>query len=164
MTAARSAKKVMGLASACALCDKWRTRGQRIAFTNGCFDLLHLGHIEVLETARTQADYLIVGLNTDASVRALKGPPRPVQAEQIRARLLAALACTDAIVLFDAPTPLSIIQQLKPNVLVKGGDYDENAIVGADFVKKIGGNVVIVPFFSKYSTSSLIQKIQQMRK
>jgi D-beta-D-heptose 7-phosphate kinase/D-beta-D-heptose 1-phosphate adenosyltransferase len=135
----------------------WRSNGQRIVFTNGCFDLLHAGHITLLESARRLGDRLIVGINSDASVRALKGPGRPVVPEQDRARLLAALAAVDAVTVFDEPTPHSLIVALRPDVLVKGGDYSEDSIVGASEVRSWGGEVAIVPLVQGLSTTRLIQ-------
>ena len=134
----------------------WRTRGQRIVFTNGCFDLLHVGHVTLLARARRQGDRLVVGLNTDRSVRALKGETRPVVTQGDRAQVLAGLASVDAVVLFDEDTPLRLIESLRPEVLVKGGDYTESQVVGADLVKLWGGKVVLVPLIEGRSTTSLI--------
>jgi D-beta-D-heptose 7-phosphate kinase/D-beta-D-heptose 1-phosphate adenosyltransferase len=139
----------------------WRANGERIAFTNGCFDLLHVGHISVLEQSRRQGDRLIVAINSDASVAELKGPSRPVVREQERARVLAALAAVDAVVVFGEPTPLEVILAAKPDVIVKGGDYTEDTVVGAKEVRSWGGNVVIVPIVEGYSTTRLIQRSSQ---
>ena len=136
----------------------WRSLGQRIVFTNGCFDMLHVGHIKLLERARQQGDRLIVGLNSDASVKCLKGSSRPVIGEQERARVLAALAAVDAVVIFDESTPLQLILGIQPDVLVKGGDYTEASIVGADEVRSWGGRVCIVPLVDGISTTKLIAK------
>ena len=132
-----------------------------MAFTNGVFDLLHAGHIALLEAARAAGDALVVGLNSDASVRRLgKGPDRPLVAEGERARLLAALAAVDCVVLFDADTPLALIQRLRPDVLVKGADYAREAIVGAAEVEGWGGRVVRVPLVAGKSTTDLVRKLK----
>ena len=140
----------------------WRDarRPQRVAFTNGVFDLLHPGHVDVLMGARAQGDLLVVGLNSDASVRRLKGPERPVRAEQDRAFVLAALECVDAVVLFTEDTPLELVRALRPDVLVKGGDYTEATIVGAADVKAWGGRVVVVPLTPGQSTTSIVEKLR----
>jgi rfaE bifunctional protein nucleotidyltransferase chain/domain len=134
--------------------------GKRIVFTNGCFDLLHPGHIRTLGAARKLGDALIVGLNSDASVRQLKGPGRPVLPEQERAEILAALECVDAVVIFNEPTPREIIAALLPDVLVKGGDWPGDQIVGREEVEAAGGRVVSVAVAPGYSTSALLQKIR----
>jgi D-beta-D-heptose 7-phosphate kinase/D-beta-D-heptose 1-phosphate adenosyltransferase len=136
----------------------WKANGERVAFTNGCFDLLHIGHITVLEQARRFGDRLIVAINSDASVSGLKGPGRPIVGERERARVLAALAAVDAVVIFGAPTPLELILATRPDVIVKGGDYDADAIVGAREVQSWGGQVKIVPLVAGYSTTRLIEK------
>ncbi|MFN4145029.1 MAG: D-glycero-beta-D-manno-heptose 1-phosphate adenylyltransferase [Runella sp.] len=138
----------------------WKQLGQKIVFTNGCFDIVHLGHIDYLEKARALGDKLILGLNTDASVNRLKGPSRPVVNEYARARLMAALSFVDAVILFDEPTPLELIQTICPDILVKGDDYSLNNIVGADFVVGRGGVVETIPLVKGYSTTSLIEKIK----
>ena len=137
---------------------KWRSAGDRIVFTNGCFDILHAGHISLLDRARSAGDRLIVGLNTDRSVAALKGPSRPIVSELERARVLSALSAVDAVVLFDEETPLSLIQALRPHVLVKGGDYAADEIVGAKEVQQGGGQVVIVPLVEGLSSSEILRK------
>jgi D-beta-D-heptose 7-phosphate kinase/D-beta-D-heptose 1-phosphate adenosyltransferase len=136
----------------------WRARGQRIVFTNGCYDLLHVGHIHLLERARQQGDRLIIAINSDASVKRLKGANRPVIGEQERARVLAALSAIDAVVIFDASTPLELICDVRPDVLVKGGDYTEDTIVGASEVRSWGGRVCLVPLIEGFSTSKVIAK------
>lgn len=138
----------------------WRDSGERVVFTNGCFDLLHAGHVTYLEQARRHGHRLVVGLNTDRSVRALKGPERPVVREETRARVLAALAAVDAVVLFDQDTPLDLIRMLRPDVLVKGADYRADQVVGATEVRSWGGELVLVPIVSDHSTSSLIDRIR----
>jgi D-glycero-beta-D-manno-heptose 1-phosphate adenylyltransferase len=140
--------------------QKWQAEGKEIVFTNGCFDIVHLGHIDYLEKARGLGDKLVLGLNTDASVRRLKGETRPVVNEYARSRMMAAFEFVDAVVLFDEPTPLELIQTVKPNVLVKGDDYSLETIVGADFVIAKGGNVKTIPLVKGYSTTSLIEKIK----
>jgi D-glycero-beta-D-manno-heptose 1-phosphate adenylyltransferase len=140
----------------------WRAAGQRLVFTNGCFDLLHLGHVDYLERARALGDALVIGLNTDASVRAQqKGPERPLQDEVSRARILAALAFVDAVVLFGEPTPAILIEAVLPAVLVKGDDYRPEAIVGYDTVTAHGGQVVTVPLVPGYGTTRIVEKIRR---
>lgn len=131
---------------------------KRVVFTNGCFDLLHLGHITLLEDARREGDRLVVAINSDASVRGLKGPARPIVSERERARILAALAAVDAVVVFDEPTPLKLIEALRPDVIVKGGDYSEETVVGAKEVRSWGGRVKIVPTVEGFSTTKLIER------
>lgn len=137
-----------------------RPRDLRVVFTNGCFDLLHRGHVEYLHEARAMGDVLIVGLNTDASVRRLKGPERPLNAEDDRALVLAGLAAVDAVVLFGEDTPHALISALLPDVLVKGGDYRHDQIVGADEVERAGGRVETVPLVPGRSTTSLVQRMR----
>ncbi len=136
----------------------WRSKGERVVFTNGCFDLLHVGHITLMEDARRQGDRLIVAINSDASVSGLKGPTRPVVSERDRGRVLAALAAVDAVIVFGEPTPLALINALKPDVIVKGGDYVEDTVVGAKEVRSWGGVVKIVPTVEGFSTSKLIAR------
>jgi len=136
----------------------WKSNGERVVFTNGCFDLLHVGHITVLEQARRFGDRLIVAINSDSSVRLLKGPSRPIVGEQERARVLAALAAVDAVVVFDEPTPLELIVSARPDVIVKGGDYEVETVVGATEVQSWGGQVKIVPIVQGHSTTRLIER------
>ncbi|MEM6299894.1 MAG: D-glycero-beta-D-manno-heptose 1-phosphate adenylyltransferase [Bacteroidota bacterium] len=138
----------------------WQRQGEKVVFTNGCFDILHLGHIDYLEKAAQQGDRLIVAVNTDASVRKLKGETRPLNNEYARCRLLAALAFTDAIVLFSEDTPLTLIETLKPDVLIKGADYSLEQIVGADVVIAKGGEVRTIELVEGYSTTGLVEKIK----
>jgi D-beta-D-heptose 7-phosphate kinase / D-beta-D-heptose 1-phosphate adenosyltransferase len=133
-------------------------RGHRLVFTNGCFDLLHRGHVEYLHAARSFGDALVVGVNSDASVRRLKGETRPLVEEEDRAVVLGALASVDGVVLFDEDTPLELIRALRPDVLVKGGDYEESGIVGADEVRRHGGEVRIVPLVEGRSTTSILER------
>ena len=136
--------------------EQWRAQGLKIVFTNGCFDILHCGHVEYLSKASDMGDVLVVGLNTDASVKRLKGEGRPVNDEQARALVLASLACVDAVVLFDEDTPLELIKAVHPDVLVKGADYKPEEIVGADFVTSYGGTVATIPLVEGYSTTKII--------
>lgn len=136
-------------------------QAQRVVFTNGCFDLLHPGHIAGLEQARSLGDALIVGLNSDASVRQLKGPLRPVQPERERAEILCALEFVDAVVIFDDQTPRAVIAALLPDVLVKGGDWHGDQIVGREEVEAAGGRVVSIPVVPGYSTSEILRKIRE---
>ncbi|MCA6497651.1 MAG: D-glycero-beta-D-manno-heptose 1-phosphate adenylyltransferase [Chitinophagaceae bacterium] len=138
----------------------WKMKGKTIAFTNGCFDILHEGHIFSLSSAAKEADYLIVGLNSDSSTRSLKGPERPINHEQSRALMLASLIMVDAVVIFNESTPLQLIQLLEPDVLVKGGDYQPDQVVGAQEVIARGGKVVINPLVEGFSTTGLIQRIK----
>src|ERR671933_157504 len=133
--------KILSREEAIRQADQWRAQGQRIVFTNGCFDIVHLGHIDYLEKARNLGDRMILGLNTDASVSCIKGPMRPVVNEYARARLMAALEFIDAVTLFGEPTPLELIEAVKPDILVKGNDYTVDTIVGAEFVLARGGKV-----------------------
>ena len=140
--------------------SRWRkTLAGRVVFTNGVFDLLHPGHVDVLVAARGLGDALIVGLNTDASVRRLKGPDRPVRSEAERAYVLAALEAVDAVVLFDEDTPLDLVIALEPDVIAKGGDYTVDTIVGAREVKARGGEAVAIPLTPGQSTTSIIEKL-----
>lgn len=138
-----------------------RLHQQKIVFTNGCFDILHRGHVTYLAQARQMGDLLVVGLNSDASVRRLKGPERPVNDERSRALLLAALEMVDYVVLFEEDTPYNLILKVKPDLLVKGGDYDIHNIVGADFVRQRGGEVRTIPFVQGFSSSSIIDHLKQ---
>lgn len=140
---------------------RWRKAGERIVFTNGCFDLLHYGHVRYLAEARDLGDRLIVGLNSADSVRRLKGPERPINDDQSRRAMLAALACVDAVVEFSQDTPLELIQLLLPDVLVKGGDWKPEQIVGSAIVLAAGGTVRSLSFHSGYSTTRLAEKIKK---
>jgi len=138
---------------------QWRSAGQRIVFTNGCFDLLHYGHLHYLAQARDLADRLVVGLNSAASVRRLKGPNRPINDELTRTHLLAALQMVDAVVVFEGDTPIELIKIVQPDILVKGGDWEPEQIVGSEFVLAQGGQVLSLPFVEGYSTTNIEQKI-----
>ena len=139
-----------------------KRNGRKVVFTNGCFDLLHPGHIRSLESARTFGDVLIVGINSDSSVRTLKGPGRPVIPQHERAEILASLECVDAVLIFDEPTPQKVIAALLPDVLVKGGDWPGDQIVGREEVEAAGGRVERIDIIDSYSTSSLLEKIRSL--
>lgn len=141
---------------------RWRLLDKTIAFTNGCFDILHEGHLEILSQAAALGDILVVGVNTDASVKKLKGESRPVNNESFRAQMLAALTMVDAVVLFDEETPLELIRLIEPDTLIKGGDYAIEQIAGAEDVIKNGGEVKIIPLVKGYSTTAFIQKIREL--
>lgn len=159
--------KILNWDDALRLRNVWALKGEKVAFTNGCFDILHLGHVTYLAQAADTAQHLIVAINTDASVRALeKAPNRPINPEIARAMVLSALSFVDAVVFFEQHTPLEIIETLKPDVLLKGADYDANQtdtsakdyIVGADLVKSYGGKVQTIPFVDGYSTTGILAK------
>ena len=139
---------------------QWRSDGKRIVFTNGCFDILHRGHVEYLSEAADLGDMLIVGVNSDASVSRLKGPHRPIIDEKSRVLLLAALECVDAVIVFEEDTPARLIMEITPDVLVKGGDYTEATIAGADWVRTNGGEVRCIPLTPGCSTSRIEAKIK----
>lgn len=142
------------------VCQELRTANKKIVFTNGCFDILHSGHVTYLSAAKKLGDVLIIGLNTDASVKRLKGENRPVNSENDRAVVINALRSVDYVVYFDEDTPLELITLLKPDVLVKGGDYTPETIVGADTVLRDGGSVIVIPLVAGKSTTSIIQRAQ----
>jgi D-beta-D-heptose 7-phosphate kinase/D-beta-D-heptose 1-phosphate adenosyltransferase len=142
--------------------QKLRQEGKTIVFTNGCFDILHVGHVRYLREAKKLGDVLVLALNSDASVRAIKGEKRPLVPEDERADVLAALECIDFIVIFPETTPGELIEYLEPHVLVKGGDWREEAIAGADFVKGAGGRVVTIPLTEGRSTTNIVEKIRQV--
>ncbi|MDQ6973060.1 MAG: D-glycero-beta-D-manno-heptose 1-phosphate adenylyltransferase [Mariprofundaceae bacterium] len=154
-----SSAPCLPLADALGFVASRRSKGEKIVFTNGCFDLLHPGHIDYLLRARALGDVLIIGLNDDDSIRELKGPLRPINKLSDRAVMLGALACVDLVVPFNEQTPLKLIASLLPDVLVKGGDYRPDEIVGATEVRNHGGQVVVMPFIGGYSSSALIQRI-----
>ena len=138
-----------------------RREGKKVVFTNGCFDLVHRGHLHILRGARSAGDLLIVGINTDRSVRIIKGPARPILSEVDRSELIASLEMVDYVVLFDDPTPLSLIAAIKPDVLVKGGDWGPDQVVGAEVVRQSGGKVVLVPYLKGFSTTEIIERMQR---
>jgi D-beta-D-heptose 7-phosphate kinase/D-beta-D-heptose 1-phosphate adenosyltransferase len=141
-----------------------RAKGKKVVFTNGCFDLFHTGHLKLLREARKLGDALVVAINSDRSVRKLKGPGRPYITEADRALLLAALDCVDYLCAFEEDTPLELIKELKPDVLVKGGDYRREEVVGGGFVESLGGRIVIIPLVKGMSTSTLAEKIKNGNK
>lgn len=137
-----------------------KRHGRKIVFTNGCFDVLHFGHVHYLLQAKELGDILVIGLNSDDSVRRLKGPTRPINGEKERAFVLSALACVDYVVVFDEDTPKDLIKTVRPDVLVKGGDYTLDNIVGADFVTQNGGTVTTIPFVEGFSSTRIIEKLK----
>jgi D-beta-D-heptose 7-phosphate kinase/D-beta-D-heptose 1-phosphate adenosyltransferase len=137
----------------------WRSQGKKIIFTNGCFDLLHVGHVVYLEKARALGDILIVGLNSDDSVKKLKGPQRPLMLQGDRARVLASLSSVDGVTIFEKETPIDLITAIKPDILAKGADYTEQEVVGADFVRSYKGDVVLISIVKDQSTTAIIRKI-----
>ena len=156
--------KIIAAEKLAAWLDAFRKSGKKVVFTNGCFDILHAGHVRYLAAAKAKGDLLVVGLNTDASVRSIKGDKRPVVHQKYRAEVLASLGCVDYVVLFDTPQPLELIQTLKPDVLVKGADWAQETIVGGDFVKSNGGRVVRIPLVPDISTSRIIEKILKLNR
>jgi D-beta-D-heptose 7-phosphate kinase/D-beta-D-heptose 1-phosphate adenosyltransferase len=154
-------KKIVTLEDLLARMEKARKSGQKIVFTNGCFDILHVGHVRYLAEARSQGDLLVVGLNSDASVHRIKGDKRPIVPQGNRAEILASLAVVDFVVVFEEPDPLRLIQAIKPDVLVKGEDWAPDAIIGAEDVKSRGGKVVRISFVEETSSTDIIQTILQ---
>ena len=154
--------KVKNLPALLQIIRRYKKQGKSIVFTNGCFDLLHPGHVQTLEAARALGDILIVGMNSDASVRELKGDGRPVVCAQERAELLAALQCVDAVVIFNDVTPRETIAALLPDVLVKGGDWPGDQIIGREEVEAAGGRVVSVPVVRDYSTTAILRSIRNL--
>ncbi len=157
-------EKVLSREQIEAAAERAKTQGKKIVFTNGCFDLLHAGHLRVLREAKKLGDVLIVALNSDRSVREIKGPERPIVPEGERAELIAALEMVDYVTLFDEPDPISLLRALKPDVLVKGGDWGEAGVVGRELVEGWGGKVAVVPFLGGHSTTGVIEKIERTRK
>ena len=155
-------RRIVDLTNVKRLCNIWRMKGDRIVFTNGCFDILHRGHVEYLQEAASLGDRLVIGVNSDASVkRQGKGPERPLNDQDSRAKVLAALRLVDAVVIFDEDTPLALIEAIVPDVLVKGGDWSEERIVGADVVRKNGGEVRSLKLVDGFSTTALVEKIRR---
>jgi rfaE bifunctional protein nucleotidyltransferase chain/domain len=152
-------KKILDLNMLLKRLKTHRTAGDKIVFTNGCFDILHAGHVEYLTAARAEGEVLVVGLNSDASVRIIKGENRPIVQEDHRASVLAGLECVNYVTLFEDPDPFRLIRAILPDVLIKGADWEEGEIIGADIVKQQGGRVVRVPFVSDTSTSKIIETI-----
>jgi rfaE bifunctional protein nucleotidyltransferase chain/domain len=156
----RTAQKILSQEALAQQVKKWQAQGEKVVFTNGCFDIVHLGHIDYLEKARALGDRLVVGINTDTSVKRLKGESRPVIEEYARLRMIAALAFVDAVCLFDEDTPKSLIEKISPDILTKGSDYTPENIVGADFVIAKGGEVKTIDLVEGFSTSKIIAKIK----
>ncbi|MCC2679232.1 MAG: ADP-heptose synthase [Pseudobdellovibrio sp.] len=154
----RNLPRVLNDSNLGSLVESYKKENKKIVFTNGCFDLLHIGHVTYLEEAKKLGDVLIVGINTDASVRILKGPTRPIQNENDRSEILAALKAVDHTILFGEETPLNLIKSIKPDVLVKGGDWKIEQIVGSDFVMSYGGQVKSLNFVNGKSTTAIIEK------
>jgi D-beta-D-heptose 7-phosphate kinase / D-beta-D-heptose 1-phosphate adenosyltransferase len=152
-------QKILPLAVAVTQVEKWKREGKVVGFTNGCFDLIHRGHLSLLGTCKQHCDKLIVGLNSDASVKRLKGQARPVNAEQDRALLLASLSVVDGVVLFEDDTPLALIEALRPSVLIKGADYEKHQVVGHEIVEGYGGKIILIPLKEGYSTTNIIRKM-----
>ena len=142
--------------------ERWKLQDKKIIFTNGCFDILHKGHLELLSQAAALGDILVIGVNSDDSVKRLKGDERPVNDENFRALMLASLAIVDAVSIFPEDTPMELIESIVPDIIVKGGDYDPSTVVGAELVVKNGGEVIIIPLVKGYSTSNLLQKIRDL--
>jgi|SRR6185295_7513196 len=157
----KAADKIKDIKQAQTLVKQWKSEGKKVVFTNGCFDILHLGHVDYLEKAHGLGDKLVLGLNTDDSVSRFKGPYRPIQDQDSRARILASLQFIDLVVFFNEDTPKDLISALIPDVLVKGSDYLAENIVGADVVKKAGGVVKTVEFVPGYSTTRIVEKIKK---
>lgn len=155
------AKKIMTIDQAKLMIQSWKVTGKTVAFTNGCFDIIHPGHIFSIAQAAKEADYLIVGINSDASVKRLKGPERPINNTDSRAKIIANLVLVDAVVVFEEDTPYELITTLLPDVLVKGGDYTIDTIVGAKEVMASGGKVIINPIVEGFSTTNIIEKIKK---
>jgi rfaE bifunctional protein nucleotidyltransferase chain/domain len=156
-----TADKIVSAKSLSNLLKKWKTAGEKIVFTNGCFDILHLGHVDYLEKAASKGTKLIVAINTDDSVKKLKGEGRPVNNEEARARLLAALGFVDAVTFFSEDTPQGIIEALSPDVLIKGSDYNISNIIGAEFVLRKGGKVETIDLVKGYSTTEIIKQLKK---
>lgn len=156
----RYLEKVVSRPEIAAIAAQARRDGRRIAFTNGCFDLLHVGHIRYLAAARDAADLLIVGVNDDASVRRLKGPTRPLVPDAARAEVLAALAAVDYVTLFSEDTPYELIRAVQPDVLVKGSDWAPDQVVGRDVVEALGGRVLLIPVVADFSTTTLVERLR----
>lgn len=155
-------KKIVTRSEMEQLAEAWTRDGSTTVFTNGCFDLLHVGHTRYLQAARALGDRLVLGLNSDASVRGLKGPSRPILPQEERAELLAALACVDYVLIFDEPTADAAIQAVRPSLYVKGGDYEPDRIPETPLVRSLGGEVRVLPFVEGRSTTSLVSRIQSL--
>lgn len=157
-----NAEKIFTISQLLMKTAEWKAQGKKLVFTNGCFDILHRGHLEILNTSAGFGDILVVGMNSDDSVKRLKGDHRPINDEGFRSQMMASLNMVDAVCLFTEDTPLQLIQLLHPDVLVKGGDYTLSQVIGADDIIQHGGEVKIVPLVKGYSTSALIEAIQRL--
>ena len=153
--------KVKSLAEIAELAAEARKNGKSVVFTNGCFDLLHRGHVHILRQAKAAGDLLVVGMNSDKSVRSIKGPARPILPETDRVELIAAMEMVDYVVLFDEPDPYQLIAAIKPNVLAKGGDWSADKIIGAAIVEQDGGRVAVIPYLKGFSTTAIIERIRK---
>ncbi len=153
--------KIYDLSTLKTTVDHWKKSGESVVFTNGCFDILHQGHLDILQYSKSLGHKLVVALNTDASVQKLKGPDRPINNESLRSEIMASLYYVDAVILFGEETPLQVIETIVPDVLVKGGDYKKSEVVGADVIEAHGGEVVIFSYLEGYSTTSLIENIKK---
>ena len=154
-------KKIQSLEQAIKTVQEWKNDNDKIVFTNGCFDLLHLGHLDYLSKAKDLGSKLIIGVNSSESVNRLKGPTRPINPTESRSTMLAAFEFVDLVVIFDDDTPLNLISNLKPNILVKGGDYSPNEVVGYEIVESYGGEVQVLDYFDNCSTTRIVKKIQE---
>ena len=154
-------KKIVGIKTLQGKIARLRRSGKTVAFTNGCFDILHLGHVQYLEKAKGRSRVLIVGLNSDRSVRLIKGPRRPIVSEKARARVLAALACVDYVTIFNEDTPQKLIAALKPDVLIKGADWKGKEVAGSDIVRHHGGRVEYIRYIPQYSSTKIIEAVLQ---
>ncbi|MFA5060454.1 MAG: D-glycero-beta-D-manno-heptose 1-phosphate adenylyltransferase [Candidatus Omnitrophota bacterium] len=154
-----SAEKIVGVKTLKKKVASWRKKGKKIAFTNGCFDILHLGHVTYLQKAKNHNRILVIGLNSDASVKKIKGKNRPIVTQKARAGVLAALACVDYVTIFSEETPYDLIKNLKPDILIKGADWKHKGIIGADIVKSCGGKVEFIKFLDHFSTTNIINSL-----
>ena len=154
-------KKIVGLKTLCHILARLRRQGRTIAFTNGCFDILHFGHVQYLEKAKGRDRVLVIGLNSDRSVRKIKGPRRPIVTQKARAAVLAALACVDYVTIFNEETPQKLIAALKPDVLIKGADWKGKKVAGSDVVRRYGGKVEYVRYVPRYSSTNIIEAVLQ---
>ena len=152
-------KKIRTLEETKMIISKLKIEGKKIVFTNGCFDIIHPGHIRYLHAAKKLGDFLVVAINSDTSVRRIKGKGRPILDERSRSEIIASISCVDSVLIFSEDTPENVIRVLIPDILVKGGDWKESEIIGADIVKKAGGRVSVIPYVAGFSTTSIIKKI-----
>jgi D-beta-D-heptose 7-phosphate kinase/D-beta-D-heptose 1-phosphate adenosyltransferase len=153
--------KLKGFDEIAAIAADARKQGRKVVFTNGCFDLVHRGHLHILRQAKAAGDLLIVGINTDRSVKMIKGALRPILPETDRSELIASLEMVDYVVLFDEPTPIDLITAIQPDVLAKGGDWERDQVVGADVVEKAGGQVALIPYLEGFSTTEIIERMRK---